>query len=95
MQGETHVHLLSVYGPRWLLSNCGRLNLCASSDWLKKAKAVSCTADCSVLLFQGKKWNWYLRYLYGQGLEGLKLFIESSINRVSKASQSKPEDEKV
>jgi len=54
---------------------------------------MSCTSDYSFLLCQGKKWNWYLRYLYGQGLEGLKLFIESSINRVSKASQSKAEDE--
>ncbi|KFQ51557.1 Centromere protein I, partial [Nestor notabilis] len=32
------------------------------------------------------KKNWYLEYLYAQGLEGLKVFIESSINRVSKAS---------
>ncbi|KFQ30479.1 Centromere protein I, partial [Mesitornis unicolor] len=30
--------------------------------------------------------NWYLEYLYAQGLEGLKVFIESSINRVSQAS---------
>uniref|UniRef100_A0A8C8BDQ4 Centromere protein I n=1 Tax=Otus sunia TaxID=257818 RepID=A0A8C8BDQ4_9STRI len=37
----------------------------------------------------GKKWNWYLEYLYTQGLKGLKLFIESSINRVSQASRSK------
>uniref|UniRef100_A0A672VA82 Centromere protein I n=1 Tax=Strigops habroptila TaxID=2489341 RepID=A0A672VA82_STRHB len=37
----------------------------------------------------GKKWNWYLEYLYAKGLEGLKLFIESSINRVSQTSRSK------
>ncbi|XP_068552989.1 centromere protein I [Anas acuta] len=40
-------------------------------------------------LIKGKKWNWYLDYLYAQGLEGLKLFVESSINRVSQASQNK------
>ncbi|KFQ83205.1 Centromere protein I, partial [Phaethon lepturus] len=37
-------------------------------------------------LIKGKKWNWYLEYLYAQGLQGLKVFIESSINRVSQAS---------
>ncbi|NXX97471.1 CENPI protein, partial [Centropus bengalensis] len=37
-------------------------------------------------LIKGKKWEWYLQYLYAQGLKGLKLFIESSINRVSRAS---------
>ncbi|NWU60225.1 CENPI protein, partial [Pterocles burchelli] len=40
-------------------------------------------------LIKGKKWNWYLEYLYAHGLKGLKLFIESSINRVSQASHSK------
>ncbi|NXG31908.1 CENPI protein, partial [Dromaius novaehollandiae] len=40
-------------------------------------------------LIKGRKWNWYLEYLYAQGLKGLKLFIESSINRVSQASQRK------
>ncbi|NXA37021.1 CENPI protein, partial [Eudromia elegans] len=40
-------------------------------------------------LIKGRKWNWYLEYLYAQGLKGLKLFIESSINRVSPTSQSK------
>uniref|UniRef100_A0A8C3T022 Centromere protein I n=1 Tax=Chelydra serpentina TaxID=8475 RepID=A0A8C3T022_CHESE len=34
-------------------------------------------------LIKGRRWNWYLEYLYMQGLQGLKLFIESSINRVS------------
>ncbi|XP_074738651.1 centromere protein I [Strix uralensis] len=43
-------------------------------------------------LIKGKKWNWYLEYLYAQGLKGLKLFIESSINRVSQASHSKAEN---
>ncbi|XP_062441002.1 centromere protein I isoform X2 [Rhea pennata] len=42
-----------------------------------------------LFLQQGRKWNWYLEYLYAQGLKGLKLFIESSINRVSQASQNK------
>ncbi|XP_007669732.2 centromere protein I [Ornithorhynchus anatinus] len=37
---------------------------------------------------KGKKWNWYLEYLYSEGLHGLKLFIESSINRVSSHSQT-------
>ncbi|KFV60320.1 Centromere protein I, partial [Tyto alba] len=37
-------------------------------------------------LIKGEKWNWYLEYLYAQGLKGLKIFIESSINRVSQAS---------
>ncbi|XP_069723500.1 centromere protein I [Phaenicophaeus curvirostris] len=40
-------------------------------------------------LIKGKKWDWYLEYLYAQGLKGLKLFIESSINRVSQASRWK------
>ncbi|NXI54599.1 CENPI protein, partial [Chloroceryle aenea] len=40
-------------------------------------------------LIKGKRWNWYLEYLYAQGLKGLKVFIESSINRVSQASHSK------
>ncbi|NXK84323.1 CENPI protein, partial [Amazona guildingii] len=40
-------------------------------------------------LIKGKKWNWYLEYLYAKGLEGLKVFIESSISRVSQASHSK------
>ncbi|XP_074863962.1 centromere protein I [Carettochelys insculpta] len=40
-------------------------------------------------LIKGRRWNWYLEYLYAQGLQGLKLFIESSINRVSQASQTK------
>ncbi|KAM6953156.1 centromere protein I [Aplochiton taeniatus] len=29
----------------------------------------------------GKKWDWYLEYLFSQGLDGLKLFIQSNINR--------------
>uniref|UniRef100_A0A8C8SR09 Centromere protein I n=1 Tax=Pelusios castaneus TaxID=367368 RepID=A0A8C8SR09_9SAUR len=37
----------------------------------------------------GRRWNWYLEYLYMQGFQGLKLFIESSINRVSQVSQTK------
>ncbi|KAM7043252.1 centromere protein I isoform 1-T2 [Acridotheres tristis] len=44
-------------------------------------------------LIKGKKWDWYLEYLYSQGLEGLKVFIESSISRVSQASRSKAENE--
>ncbi|NXW24437.1 CENPI protein, partial [Circaetus pectoralis] len=40
-------------------------------------------------LIKGKKWNWYLEYLYAHDLKGLKVFIESSINRVSQASHSK------
>ncbi|XP_037264189.1 centromere protein I [Falco biarmicus] len=46
-------------------------------------------------LIKGKKWNWYLEYLYAQGLKGLKVFIESSINRVSQASHSKAGSVKV
>lgn len=30
---------------------------------------------------KGKRWNWYEEYLYSQGLDGLKVFIESSIRR--------------
>ncbi|KAI5239756.1 Centromere Protein I [Manis pentadactyla] len=30
---------------------------------------------------QGKKWNWYLDYLFSEGLQGLKLFIRSNIHR--------------
>ncbi|XP_065545641.1 centromere protein I isoform X2 [Lathamus discolor] len=40
-------------------------------------------------LIKGKNWNWYLKYLYAKGLEGLKFFIESSISRVSQASHNK------
>ncbi|XP_008634407.1 PREDICTED: centromere protein I isoform X1 [Corvus brachyrhynchos] len=40
-------------------------------------------------LIKGKRWDWYLEYLYSQGLKGLKVFIESSIRRVSQASHSK------
>ncbi|NWU50114.1 CENPI protein, partial [Dromas ardeola] len=46
-------------------------------------------------LIKGKKWNWYLEYLYSQGLTGLKVFIESSINRVSQASHSNAENAQV
>ncbi|NXF33816.1 CENPI protein, partial [Nyctibius bracteatus] len=46
-------------------------------------------------LIKGKKWDWYLEYLYMQGLKGLKVFIESSINRVSQASHSKAENVQV
>lgn len=34
-------------------------------------------------LYSGKKWNWYLDYLYSEGLHGLKHFIRSSIHRSS------------
>ncbi|KAL9837435.1 LOW QUALITY PROTEIN: centromere protein I [Geothlypis trichas] len=40
-------------------------------------------------LIKGKKWDWYLEYLYTQGLKGLKVFIESSISRVSQAARTK------
>ncbi|NXG92684.1 CENPI protein, partial [Stercorarius parasiticus] len=46
-------------------------------------------------LIKGRKWDWYLEYLYSQGLKGLKVFIESSINRVSQASHSKAENVQV
>ncbi|NXL54425.1 CENPI protein, partial [Podilymbus podiceps] len=46
-------------------------------------------------LIKGKKWNSYLEYLYAQGLKGLKVFIESSINRVSQASHSKAQNVQV
>uniref|UniRef100_A0A9L0S509 Centromere protein I n=1 Tax=Equus caballus TaxID=9796 RepID=A0A9L0S509_HORSE len=32
---------------------------------------------------RGKKWNWYLDYLFSEGFQGLKLFIRSSIHRSS------------
>ncbi|XP_048461268.1 centromere protein I [Rhincodon typus] len=32
---------------------------------------------------QGKTWNWYVEYLYNQGLDGLKHFLESCIHTVS------------
>uniref|UniRef100_UPI00398F3A56 centromere protein I isoform X2 n=1 Tax=Pristiophorus japonicus TaxID=55135 RepID=UPI00398F3A56 len=32
---------------------------------------------------QGKVWNWYVEYLYNQGLDGLKLFLEFSIHTSS------------
>ncbi|NWQ86080.1 CENPI protein, partial [Burhinus bistriatus] len=55
--------------------------------FLQQAWPDDTTFDFS--LIKGKKWNWYLEYLYAQGLKGLKVFIESSINRVSQASHSK------
>uniref|UniRef100_A0A8D1C6F9 Centromere protein I n=1 Tax=Sus scrofa TaxID=9823 RepID=A0A8D1C6F9_PIG len=37
---------------------------------------------------RGKKWNWYLDYLFSEGLQGLKLFIKSSIHRSSVPAES-------
>uniref|UniRef100_A0A8C3X1Y9 Centromere protein I n=1 Tax=Catagonus wagneri TaxID=51154 RepID=A0A8C3X1Y9_9CETA len=37
---------------------------------------------------RGKKWNWYLDYLFSEGLQGLKLFIKSSIHRSSVPTES-------
>ncbi|XP_032245948.1 centromere protein I isoform X2 [Phoca vitulina] len=34
----------------------------------------------SMSSIRGKKWNWYLDYLFSEGLQGLKLFIRSSIH---------------
>ncbi|NWW42705.1 CENPI protein, partial [Pedionomus torquatus] len=58
--------------------------------FLKQAWPDDTTFNFS--LIKGKKWNWYLEYLYAQGLKGLKVFIESSINRVSQASHSKAQN---
>uniref|UniRef100_A0A452U7J6 Centromere protein I n=1 Tax=Ursus maritimus TaxID=29073 RepID=A0A452U7J6_URSMA len=38
----------------------------------------------NVSSIRGKKWNWYLDYLFSEGLQGLKLFIRSSIHHSSK-----------
>ncbi|XP_053554935.1 centromere protein I [Bombina bombina] len=43
-------------------------------------------------LIKGRHWNTYLEFLYSQGLDGLKLFIESSVNRLSTNSQQVPHD---
>ncbi|XP_026558740.1 centromere protein I [Pseudonaja textilis] len=43
-----------------------------------------------IKLIQGRRWDWYLEYLYSQELQGLKVFIESSIRRVFRPSQTKP-----
>ncbi|KAM5127988.1 centromere protein I [Callospermophilus lateralis] len=32
---------------------------------------------------RGKKWNWYLEYLFSEGLQGLKLFIGNNIHHSS------------
>ncbi|XP_009995375.1 PREDICTED: centromere protein I [Chaetura pelagica] len=61
--------------------------------FLKQAWPEDITFNFS--LIKGRKWNWYLEYLYTQGLKGLKVFIESSINRVSQASHSKAGDVQV
>uniref|UniRef100_A0A2K5QIF9 Centromere protein I n=1 Tax=Cebus imitator TaxID=2715852 RepID=A0A2K5QIF9_CEBIM len=37
----------------------------------------------NVSSIRGKKWSWYLDYLFSQGLQGLKLFIRSSVHRSS------------
>ncbi|NWS76266.1 CENPI protein, partial [Crotophaga sulcirostris] len=55
--------------------------------FLRQAWPDDTTFDFS--LIKGKKWDWYLKYLYAQGLSGLQLFVDSSINRVSQASRSK------
>ncbi|XP_006026593.1 centromere protein I [Alligator sinensis] len=55
--------------------------------FLEQAWPHDKTLDFS--LIKGKKWNWYLEYLYTQGLEGLKFFIESSISRVSQTPKAK------
>ncbi|XP_060105557.1 centromere protein I [Heteronotia binoei] len=39
-------------------------------------------------LIQGRMWDWYLEYLYTQELQGLKVFIESSVQRASQSSQA-------
>ncbi|KAM8952846.1 centromere protein I [Pelodytes ibericus] len=38
-------------------------------------------------LIKGNSWNKYLDFLYDQGMNGLKLFIESSVTRVSSTSK--------
>ncbi|XP_010151846.1 PREDICTED: centromere protein I, partial [Eurypyga helias] len=46
-------------------------------------------------LIKRNKWNWYLEFLYAQGLKGLKVFIESSISSVSKTASRKAENMQV
>ncbi|NXW87812.1 CENPI protein, partial [Alopecoenas beccarii] len=55
--------------------------------YMQQAWPDNTTVDFS--LIKGKEWNRYLEYLYLQGLKGLKVFIESSVNRISQASHSK------
>ncbi|KAF7244814.1 Centromere protein I [Varanus komodoensis] len=55
--------------------------------FLKQAESEDKTPN--LRLIQGKRWEWYLEYLYAQELHGLKLFIESSISRVSQSSLMK------
>ncbi|CAH2315645.1 centromere I [Pelobates cultripes] len=44
-------------------------------------------------LIKGHNWNKYLDFLYSEGMNGLKLFIESSVNRVSSnTKQQEPND---
>ncbi|XP_053329678.1 centromere protein I [Spea bombifrons] len=43
-------------------------------------------------LIKGQRWNTYLDFLYSEGMNGLRLFIESSVNRVSSSSQQEPSD---
>ncbi|KAG8447712.1 hypothetical protein GDO86_015000 [Hymenochirus boettgeri] len=44
-------------------------------------------------MIKGFLWNKYLDFLYSQGLSGLKLFIESSVNRLaSNSQQQEPSD---
>lgn len=38
---------------------------------------------------RGKKWNWYLDYLYSEGFQGLQLFIKSSIHHSSVSKTEK------
>ncbi|XP_027756554.1 centromere protein I isoform X2 [Empidonax traillii] len=64
-----------------------------SIDFLKQIRPEDTTLNFK--LIKGKVWDWYLEYLYTRGLEGLKVFIESSINRVSQASRRKAENVEV
>ncbi|XP_075394716.1 centromere protein I [Tenrec ecaudatus] len=41
---------------------------------------------------QGKKWNWYVDYLFSEGLQGLKLFVKNSIRPSTR--NKNPNDER-
>lgn len=43
-------------------------------------------------LIKGHHWNNYLDFLYSEGMDGLKLFIESSVNRLSKNAKQQQEE---
>ncbi|XP_028730864.1 centromere protein I isoform X1 [Peromyscus leucopus] len=83
-----HPALLS-YAASFLLQGEGNTGGYRECLFKRNPRAMESPEERTVELssIQGKKWNWYLDYLFSEGFQGLKLFIKSSIHR-SSLSQS-------